>query len=342
MIGTVKVDKLRVGFRNSSEEVANKVEEVLESYYEKYSISKEANQLTISVTPTKQLRNYYDGYNHNLQMIPLDQFLEFLKELRKSADEDLTIYLLHLAKDVLMNRKIDNYLDNLLNHEYLNGYVASNTASSVSEEDENEDDSWRSFATVYIAKKKELDSGTPQKLVIKFYDKAKELMSEEQLGGKILKLKEPAYRAGLSTYLEGNTMYLKLDEIKLLRCEMELKENNLPFKTIDEIIEAIENGTFQAILENKFDEIMNKVVFAEFQNLSCKSVKEIAVNLIGSSDRNYKLLFVNAGMRREYNYFKKSKEAKIRKSDPLFNELKEKLTNISPEVSVIAEFGENV
>ena len=87
---------------------------------------------------------------------------------------------------------------------------------------------------------------------------------------------------------------------------------------------------------------MNKVVFAEFQNLSCKSVKEIAVNLIGSSDRNYKLLFVNAGMRREYNYFKKSKEAKIRKSDPLFNELKEKLTNISPEVSVTVEFGENV
>ena len=169
MIGTVKVDKLRVGYKNSSEKIANKIDEVLESYYEKYSISKEANQLTISVTPTKQLRNYYDGYNHNLQMIPLDQFLEFLKELRKSAGRNLTIYLLHLAKDVLMHRDIDNYLDNLLNHEYVNGYVASNTASSVSEENEEEDDSWSSFATVYIAKKKELDSGTPQKLVIKFF-----------------------------------------------------------------------------------------------------------------------------------------------------------------------------
>ena len=342
MIGRVKVDKLRVGFRNSSEEVANKVEEVLESYYEKYSVSEKSNQLTISVTPTKQLRNYYDGYNHNLQMIPLDQFLEFLKELRKAADEDLTIYLLHLAKDVLMNRDIDKYLDNLLKHEYLNGYIASKTASSVSEENEEEDDSWSSFATVYIAKKKELDSGTPQKLVIKFYDKAKELMSEERLGGKILKLKEPDYNPELPIYYEGNTMYLELNKINLMRCEMELKENNLPFRTIDEMIEAIENGTFQVILESKFDEIMNKVVFTEFQNLSCKSVKEIAVNLIGSSDRSYKLLFVNAGMRREYNYFKKSKEAKIRKSDPLFNELKEKLTNISPEVSVTAEFGENV
>ena len=47
-------------------------------------------------------------------------------------------------------------------------------------------------------------------------------------------------------------------------------------------------------------------------------------------------------MRREYNYFKKSKEAKIRKSDPLFNELKEKLTNTSPEVSGTTEFGDNV
>ena len=37
---------------------------------------------------------------------------------------------------------------------------------------------------------------------------------------------------------------------------------------------------------------------------------------------NYKLLFINAGMRREYNYFKKSKEAKIRESDSLFEELK--------------------
>ena len=333
MIGRVKIDKLRVGYKNSSEEIANKIEEVLESYYERYSISKEANQLTISVTPTKQLRDYYDGYNHNLQMIPLDQFLEFLKDLRKAAGEDLTIYLQHLAKDVLMYKKIDKYLDNLLNHEYLNGYVASNTASSVSEEDDNEDDSWRSFETVYISKKKELDSGTPQKLVIKFYNKAIELMSEEQLGGKILKLKEPDYNPELPTYCEGNTMYLELNKINLMRCEIELKDNNLPFKTIDEMIEALESGIFQTILENKFDEIMNKVIFAEFQNLSCKSVKEIAVNLIGSSDRNYKLLFVNAGMRREYNYFKKSKEAKIRKSDPLFNELREKLVSTSSEAS---------
>ena len=331
MIGRVKVDKLRVGYKNSSEEIANKIDEVLESYYEKYSISKEANQLTISVTPTKQLRNYYDGYNHNLQMIPIEQFLEFLKELRKVAGKDLTIYLLHLAKDILTNDLVCNYLENLSNHEYLNGYVASNTASSVSEENEEEDDSWRSFETVYIAKKKELDSGTPQKLVIKFYDKAKEL--KDQLGGNILKLKEPAYKAGLSTYWEGNRIYLKLDEINLLRCEMELKENNLPFKTIDKMIEAIENETFETILESKYDEIMNKVVFTEFQNLSCKSVKEIAVNLISHSNRNYKLLFVNAGMRREYNYFKKSKEAKIRKSDSLFEELREKLVSTNSETS---------
>lgn len=320
MIGTVKVDKLRVGFRNSSEEVANKVEEVLESYYEKYSVSEKSNQLTISVTPTKQIRDYYDGYNHNLQMIPLEQFLDFLKDLRKATGKNLTIYLLHLAKDVLTEDYVGLYLQSILEHEYLNGYIASNTASSVSEEDDNEDDSWRSFATVYIAKKKELDSGTPQKLVIKFYDKAKEL--KEHLADEILKLKEPAYKAGLSTYLEGNTMYLKLEEINLLRCEMELKENNLPFKTIDEMIEAIENETFETILESKYDEIMNKVVFTEFQNLSCKSVKEIAVNLISHSNRNYKLLFINAGMRREYNYFKKSKEAKIRESDSLFEELK--------------------
>ena len=320
MIGRVKIDKLRVGFKNSSKDVANKINEVLESYYEKYSISKEANQLTISVTPTKQLRNYYDGYNHNLQMIPLEQFLDFLKDLRKATGKNLTIYLLHLAKDVLTEDYVGLYLQSILEHEYLNGYIASNTASSVSEEDDNEDDSWRSFATVYIAKKKELDSGTPQKLVIKFYDKAKEL--KEHLADEILKLKEPAYKAGLSTYLEGNTMYLKLEEINLLRCEMELKENNLPFKTIDEMIEAIENETFETILESKYDEIMNKVVFTEFQNLSCKSVKEIAVNLISHSNRNYKLLFINAGMRREYNYFKKSKEAKIRESDSLFEELK--------------------
>lgn len=338
MIGRVKIDKLRVGYKNSSEEIANKIEEVLESYYERYSISKEANQLTISVTPTKQLRDYYDGYNHNLQMIPLDQFLEFLKDLRKAAGEDLTIYLQHLAKDVLMYKKVDKYLDNLLNHEYLNGYVASNTASSVSEEDDNEDDSWRSFETVYISKKKELDSGTPQKLVIKFYNKAIELMTNNKSDNESdnkskLKLKEPDYNPELPTYCEGNTMYLELNKINLMRCEIELKENKLPFRTIDEMIEAIENGTFQVILESKFDEIMNKVIFAEFQNLSCKSVKEIAVNLISHSNRNYKLLFVNAGMRREYNYFKKSKEAKIRKSDPLFNELREKLVSTSSEAS---------
>lgn len=43
------------------------------------------------------------------------------------------------------------------------------------------------------------------------------------------------------------------------------------------------------------------------------------------SKRDYKTLFRNAGMSREYNYFKKAKEVVTRENDLNFEELRRKL-----------------
>lgn len=118
-------------------------------------------------------------------------------------------------------------------------------------------------------------------------------------------------------------------DVNLLRCEMELRENNLPYITISQMIETIEDGSFQDTIEKYFNDMLKKSVFAELKSISCKSLKEISINLMRHSNRNYKLLFKNADMSREYNYYKRAKEVVTREDDLNFEELKTKLVNYS-------------
>ena len=315
MLGTVKIDKLCFGLGACTPEIAEKIDTIIYRFYGNVIKSDKVERyakLYRHVTPTKQLRTNDKGYEHNLQMVPIDQFLLFLKELRQVAE--LQIYEMHLAKDVLLKNETYTYLETLLNHEYLNGYVASKTEAN-------------SFNTVYVAKKKNLSSKHKQKLKIKFYDKAGELISRNE-ANRVLPLKEPVNIPELPIdYSTGKDRYgILLYKMNLLRCELELRENYLPYTTISEMIEAIENNTLQNTLEEKYNSILSSTVFAEPKKKpSCKSLKELAINLMNDSDRNYKTLFDNAGMSREYNYFKRAKEVVSRQEDLNFEELREKL-----------------
>lgn len=121
---TVKIDKLCFGLDKITPEIKDKVIEVIEQYYDTFVTSNNArkDQLYCEVTPTKQLRIEYNGYNHNLQMIPLDQFCSFLQALVNTVGEDIDIYEIHLAKDIETQSEVANYLDTLKEHEYTNGY----------------------------------------------------------------------------------------------------------------------------------------------------------------------------------------------------------------------------
>ncbi len=320
MLNEVKVDKLSFGLDSVSPDIKKKIDEVIDKYYGVIIMPKnsgEFNNMKRDVTPTKQLREGYDGYNHNLQMILLGQFCQFLKELRSVAEQDLSVYEMHLAVDTFLNDKVVNYLDTLYNHEYLNGYVSSKKGTCP-------------FYTIYIAKKKKnFKSNGKQKLRIKFYDKAEELMSRNS-ANRILPLKEPVNIPELPmAYATGGGRYgILLYKINLLRCEMELREDNLPYRTIDQIIEAIEGGSFQDELERIYDEILSKTVFAEpTKKTSCSTLKEIAINDMRNSTRNYKLLSNIHNLNRAYNYFKKAKEVVTRENDLNFEELRAKLTS---------------
>lgn len=247
MLSTVKIDKLYFGIDKIAPELIITIDEVIQKYYENVITSNEPQKykkLYRSVTPTKQLRKNYNGFNHNLQMIPLEQFLLFLKELKSVAGQDLDIYEIHLAKDILLEENTSNYLETIRNHEYMNGYVASSKEAN-------------SPSTVYASKRKGLDSNRKQKLLIKFYDKAEELMSKHP-ANRVLPLKEPVLNIDIPMgYAKGsNTKGILLYQMNLLRCELELRENNLPYTTIGQIIEAIEKGTFQDTVESKFIETM--------------------------------------------------------------------------------------
>lgn len=314
MLGTVKVDKLCFGTARSTQDLDAKVDKVIEKYYEKFATPKNPkSQLYRAVTPTKQLRQNYNGFNHNLQMIPLEQFLRFLKELNNVAGQDLKVYEMHLAMDILVVEDTSDYIETLRKHEYMNGYVASNKEASTP-------------STVYISKKKSLDSKGKSKLRIKFYDKVQELISKNP-ANRVLPIKEPISDMNIPMdYAKGsNTKGILLYKMNLLRCETELRENKLPYMTIGQIIKAIEHGTFQNTIEDKFAEIMNNTVFAEPKNVSCNTFKELAATLEHNSRRNYKILFRNVGMSREYNYFKQAKEVITRKDDIKFEELRNKL-----------------
>lgn len=316
MLGTVKVDKLCFGTARSTQDLVAKVDKVIEKYYEKFANPKmPKNQLYRAVTPTKQLRQNYSGFNHNLQMIPLEQFLKFLKELKEVAGQDLKVYEIHIAMDILVEEDTSIYIEIIRHHEYMNGYVASEKEAN-------------SPSTVYISKKKSLDSKGKSKLRIKFYDKVQELISEHP-ANRVLPIKESISDMNIPMDCPNgsNIKGILLYKMNLLRCEIELRENNLPYTSIRQIIEVIENGTFQATIEDKFVEIMNNTVFAEPKNVSCNTLKGLAATLEHNSTRNYKILFRNAGMSREYNYFKKAKEVITREQDIKFEELRTKLIN---------------
>lgn len=316
MIKTVKIDKLSFSVKVDSD-TSKMIKEIVEQYYEKFQSKYAHNKLLCEVTPTKQNREGYMGYNHNLQMIPLEEFCKFLKRLREVAGQDLDVHRIDLAKDVLLRDEVKSYLDTLLDHEYLNGYIVDTKKTD-------------SIETVYIEKKKNLSSNKHKpKLLIKCYDKATQLIDIDK-ANRVLPLKElveiPELPMGYST--GGDRYGIFLYQINLFRCELELRNNNLPYHTIDQIIKAIEDKTFQDTVETKYNNILSNTIFAEpKQTSSARSLKSIAVELMRRSDRNYKLLFVNAGMRKEYNYFKKAKEVKIRENDLNFEELRKELLN---------------
>ena len=236
LLNVVKIDKLCFGLDKVTPQIKDKVTKVIEQYYETFATSNNTHkkQLYYEVTPTKQRRENYNGYNHNLQMIPLEQFCRFLRDLVSVARSDFEIYEIHLAKDIVTQREVANYLDTLKEHEYTNGY-------GISTQEANSNN------TIYIAKKKGLDSSRKQKLKIKFYDKANELISRCP-ANRVLPTKEPV-ETELPTNLTNGHNVIQLSNVNLLRCELELRENNLPYTQISQMIEAIEDGVFQDKVE---------------------------------------------------------------------------------------------
>ena len=335
MLGTVKVDKLSFGLDYATAGTRERIDDVIRKYYGIVIKPKNSDRfckLNREVTPTKQIREGYEGFNHNLQMIPLDQFRKFLVELRFAARQNLNVYGMHLPTDVSVDAPVSNYLETLLEHEYLNGYVASTKEADSSQ-------------TVYVAqKKKRYNSKRKQKLLIKFYDKSEELISRNE-ANRVLPLKEPVNIPELPMgYSTGGDRYgILLYKTNLFRCEIELRGDNLPFNTIDDIIEAIDNGSFQNVIEETFREILLRTVFAEPKvQTSCRSLKELAINCVLNSKRDYKLLCKIHDMDRHYNYFKKQKETVARTNDLNFDELREKLLKEEPKAAPELDFKESL
>ena len=313
LLNVVKIDKLCFGLDKVTPQIKDKVTKVIEQYYETFGTSNNTHkkQLYYEVTPTKQRRENYNGYNHNLQMIPLEQFCRFLRDLVSVARSDFEIYEIHLAKDIVTQREVANYLDTLKEHEYTNGY-------GISTQEANSNN------TIYISKKKGLDSSRKQKLRIKFYDKANELISR-CIANRVLPTKEPVETELPTELINGHNVIL-LYNVNLLRCELELRENNLPYTQIYQMIDAIEDGVFQDNVEQCYSSILSDTAFATpVKTISNTSIKEIAISLVRDSKRDYKTLFTNSGLTREYNYFKKAKEVVTRENDLNFEELRNKL-----------------
>ena len=138
-------------------------------------------------------------------------------------------------------------------------------------------------------------------------------------------IKEPLNNENIPTDKVNGKDVILLYKMNLLRAEIELRKDNLPYTTIQQMIKAIESDNFQDTLEKTYSTIMLNTVFAQPKEVSCKNLKELAITLSRNSKIDYELLFYNHGMDREYWYYRVAKEIKNRKDYFIFDELKSKL-----------------
>lgn len=288
MFKTVKIDKLRTVYKKKevSEEDRIRMDNTLRTYYPDYTMSHKAGLVLSTFTPTKQRREGIIDLKHNLQMPSLSQFQEPLKHL----NQNMWFSIIHLAKDTLLTKSVNDYLKMLAERSY------SKIEPELIESE--------GVYSLYFKYSHKDDSRI--KFVIKCYNKSAEYFKRhktylcplyEPLTKEEIKQVEQAY--------DSKTQTLNLEKLNLLRIEIELQGadklspltnllsgNEQEQFTVDLLLNAIRKGTLYKDLDHIFTNILQKTIFNTKETFKTATaevskVRKLACNLLLESSDFY-------------------------------------------------------
>ncbi len=335
MFSDLLIDKERIVFskKDVTYEDRQEIQKVLKSYFSDSSVDYKSGNVLITFTPTKMNRNSEDNNNHNLQMPTQETLLKFHKKLCLNNEElsnEFTITKLHLTKNILVSRPVQEYIELLGNMNY------SRVTPELITSDKNGN---CSLYLRYLS-----DYETHSDFTIKFYDKALEYYKRHKT--YICKLKEPLTDYEIeqveSVYNKENNT-LNLEHLNILRIEIEFErskklqaiikalDNSYSALSMDLFIKALEEGCLYKVLDNVFNQTLRKVVFNATKTLEdataeLSKIRQLACFLLCKSDEfyHYKAVADELGLENQFSTLKQIVK-KIVPNSELYSELYDKL-----------------
>lgn len=347
--GNILIDKLRITFPAeivlelgyTEKDYMEKASETLGVYYPNsaYSVGKSRGEIKITLTPTRFKPSHDFAYTDtNLEMPSEKWLLNLLLELgfkNRRFSETARIVLIHLTKNVIMNKPVPMYKTFLSHYPFARGYEYALVYSS-------EDNSTFRIAT----QKRNTDKADimGDRMII-IYDKGQELKDKANLDR--IGLKEPLTDEEISILEACGGCYnrrfreLYLDNLNLLRCEQQYKyrEKITPLArflngdtddilTVGVLIDLLKEETLYKKLNSFYIKQLQKIIFYNEPNIKdvkpLNSYQRSFFDLIQVADiTELKLIYKACGLVGKFE--KNLKRFFKHNADDLYTELYQKL-----------------
>jgi len=352
LFGDIKIDKLRLLYKKGdvSYEDRLKVHNRLKKYYPDGTTSSKMGFIQQTFTPTKLFDKNNPEIKHNLQMPSQDVFLDVLNSLtlkKPALQEQINSTLIHLTKDLILTKPVEEYIS----------FLANRTYSFLEVDLKYSNDT----PSLYLHYNLDPESDESCKFIIKFYDKVKEYYKRH--GHYHCKLHEPLRPDEIAlvgdAYDKENNI-LDLEYLNILRIESEYHESakispitkaldpDSDRLTVPLMLESMRAGIFYDTLDKVFLSTLKKHVFNaskthEEATADLSKIRGLACNLLLESPQvlHHKAVAKELGMSNQFSEL----ETVVRKIIPdsmLYTELYNTLFYSTPDVEESEEVEEKM
>ncbi len=352
--GTTKIDKIQLSYPKTliPEEIRGNIDAKVNKYFpDKISFNKAGN-IFYRITLTKLVINKRKGTAHNLQMPSQELLLQAFEDItinNRILQENVKDTVIHLAKDIILDKPVNNYIMMLGNLSY------SRLSPEIIESDGFQ-------YSLYLTPNHAIDSsGKNIKSSILIYNKPEEFY--RKYGTYICKLLEPLSPTDVekvgSAYNPSNNT-LDLSKINLMRIEIEIKStkklqpiinlltNEESTLTASVLIKSLKEKLLYTAVEKIFTQKLKESVFSAEQTFETATqgindVRKLACDILSKSDIYfYSAIADELGLESEFSEYARIIRKIIPDSD-LYTELYHKLflNSDSREYPVFTELFES-
>lgn len=266
MFNDLKIDKLKLLYKKKdvAYEQRTEIKNWLEYYFPDCTTSCQSGFIQHNITPTKIIRPKTTTKIHNLQMPSEKELLNALEDAtlhNSQVQDELKSTLIHLTKDIILQKPVKEYISMLSEIPYSNLDVELKSSNSE--------------PSLYLHHNYSVDSQESCKFLIKFYNKVQQFYKEH--GHYKCQLYKPLTPKEIE--LVGNAYIpkkkiLNLEHLNILRIEIEYHETAKIKPIIKElnpsadclslsiILNALKNKNFYSTLDKVFNTTLQKYVFS--------------------------------------------------------------------------------